>query len=295
MWEPFVQCEKGVLCLLWLRKIFKEKKELLGKELMKLILCSEKDTASLTILSHLLERGYEHVAERYYRRDNAAIALISDDLIFAETIEKNVERDLNERVESIIFASRHSSKKNIPALTAHTPGNFGRAAYGGRDGELCFSMPEANKRAVQLMHELAPEGYRVSMEATHHGPFTDRPSIFVEIGSSEKNWKDEEAGEVLAEVIESLLHLEPKKRAIGIGGTHYCPKFTKVALHTSVAVGHVLPKYVEITEETVKKAIEKNSGTDLVVMDWKGTPQRSKVREMVEDLGYEVVKAKELL
>ncbi|MEA1993270.1 MAG: D-aminoacyl-tRNA deacylase [Euryarchaeota archaeon] len=258
---------------------------------MKLILSSEKDKASLNILSHLLDRGYERIAEGYYRKGNAVIALISDDLIFAECIEK----DLKMEFDSIIFASRHSSKKGIPALTAHTPGNFGKAEYGGKDGELCFSMPEANKKAIQLMDKLAPDGYRVSMEATHHGPLTALPSIFVEIGSSEKNWKDEEAGEVLAEVIQSLLHLEPKKKAVGIGGTHYCPKFTKVALHTDVAVGHVLPKYAKITEETIKKAIERNSGTDIVVMDWKGTPQRSKVRDMVENLGYEVVKAKDLL
>jgi len=264
-------------------------------ELMKLILVSKKDDASLNIFSHLLGYGYKEISEDYYKRNNAVIAVISEDSIFADHIGKKIEKDLNIKFDSIIFASRHSSEKNIPALTAHTPGNFGKADYGGKDGELCFSIPEANKEAIQKMNELSTEDYTVSMEATHHGPLTDIPSIFVEIGSSEKNWRDEKAGEIVAEVIQSLLDLKPKKRAVGIGGGHYCPKFTEVALKTDIAVGHVLPKYVEITEENIKKALEKNSGVDLVVMDWKGTPRRSDVKKIVEDLGYEVVKAKDLL
>ncbi len=262
---------------------------------MKLIIVSRKDTASLNIFSNLLNYGYKEISEGYYKKNNAVIALINEDSIFANYIEKKVEKDINIKFDSIIFASRHSSEKKIPTLTAHTPGNFGKADYGGKDGELCFSMPEANKKAVQKMNELSPQDYAVSMEATHHGPITDLPSVFVEIGSSEENWKDEKAGEVVAEVIQSLLDLKPKKKAVGIGGGHYCPKFTELALKTEIAVGHVLPKYVEITEETIKKALEKNSGVDLVVMDWKGTPKRSIIKNTVEDLGYEVVKAKNLL
>ncbi|MCK4637493.1 MAG: D-tyrosyl-tRNA(Tyr) deacylase [Methanomicrobia archaeon] len=262
---------------------------------MKLIIVSRKDTASLNIFSNLLNYGYKEISEGYYKKNNAVIALINEDSIFANYIEKKIEKDINIKFDSIIFASRHSSEKKIPTLTAHTPGNFGKADYGGKDGELCFSMPEANKKAVQKMNELSPQDYAVSMEATHHGPITDLPSVFVEIGSSEENWKDEKAGEVVAEVIQSLLDLKPKKKAVGIGGGHYCPKFTELALKTEIAVGHVLPKYVEITEETIKKALEKNSGVDLVVMDWKGTPKRSIIKNTVEDLGYEVVKAKNLL
>jgi D-aminoacyl-tRNA deacylase len=262
---------------------------------MKLIIVSRKDTASLNIFSNLLNYGYKEISEGYYKKNNAVIALINEDSIFANYIEKKVEKDINIKFDSIIFASRHSSEKKIPTLTAHTPGNFGKADYGGKDGELCFSIPEANKKAVQKMNELSTQDYAVSMEATHHGPITDLPSVFVEIGSSEENWKDEKAGEVVAEVIQSLLDLKPKKKAVGIGGGHYCPKFTELALKTEIAVGHVLPKYVEITEETIKKALEKNSGVDLVVMDWKGTPKRSIIKNTVEDLGYEVVKAKNLL
>ncbi len=262
---------------------------------MKLIIVSRKDIASLTIFSHLLNYGYKEISEGYYKKNNAVIALINGDSIFANYIEKKVEKDINIKFDSIIFASRHSSEKKIPTLTAHTPGNFGKADYGGKDGELCFSIPEANKKAVQKMNELSPQDYAVSMEATHHGPITDLPSVFVEIGSSEENWRDKKAGEVVAEVIQSLLDLKPKKKAVGIGGGHYCPKFTELALKTEIAVGHVLPKYVEITEEAIKKALEKNSGVDLVVMDWKGTLKRSIIKNTVEDLGYEVVKAKNLL
>ncbi len=262
---------------------------------MKVIVVSKKDIASLNIFSHLLPYGYQEISEGYYRNNDAIIKIIDGESIYTDFIGGMVEKDLGIDADSIIFASRHSSEKGIPSLTAHTPGNFGTAEYGGRDGELCPSMPEANKKAIQIMEERSSGRYTVSMEATHHGPLTTVPSVFVEIGSAKENWRDERAGEILAEVVQSLLDLGSKKKAVGIGGTHYCPKFTKVALHTDIAVGHVIPKYITITETTVKKAIEKNSGTDLVVMDWKGTPKRSTVREMVEDLGYDVVKAKDLL
>jgi len=262
---------------------------------MKLIVVSRKDTASLNIFLKLLDYGYKEISESYYRKDDAIIYVIEEDSIYADYVEKKAERDLDLEFDSIIFASRHSSEKKIPTLTAHTPGNFGKAEYGGRDGELCFSIPEANKKAIQIMSELAPENYAVSMEATHHGPITSLPSVFVEIGSCEENWRDDKAGEIVAKAIQSILDLKPRKKAVGVGGGHYCPKFTEIALKTDMAIGHVLPKYAEISEENIKKAIERNSGTDLVIMDWKGTPKRSEIKKIVEDMGYEVVKAKDLL
>jgi D-aminoacyl-tRNA deacylase len=260
-----------------------------------LIVFSRKDSASLNILSHLLDYGYKEVSKNYYELGNTIIVIIDKDSLFADYIEREVEKELDVSIGSLIFASRHSSQKKIPTLTAHTPGNFGKAAHGGKDGELCFSHPEATKKALQVMNQLCPEGYSVAMEATHHGPITGVPSTFVEIGSTEENWQDERAGKVVAEAIQSLLSVHKKTKAVGIGGTHYCPKFTEVAFRTEIAVGHVLPKYAEITEEHIRKALERNSGVDLVIMDWKGTPKRSTVRTIVEDMGHEVVKAKELL
>src|SRR2546428_10273485 len=32
--------------------------------------------------------------------------------------------------------------------------------------------------------------YAVTFEATHHGPVLDAPSFFIEVGSTEKEWRD---------------------------------------------------------------------------------------------------------
>ena len=55
----------------------------------------------------------------------------------------------------------------------------------------------------------------MTLEATHHGPYTDKPTCFVEIGSTANEWPVKEYGEVWADVLINHLHLgeaicEPK-------------------------------------------------------------------------------------
>ena len=97
--------------------------------------------------------------------------------------------------QAYIFLSRHYAESGIPSLTVHTTGNFtdepvlgGRPQRGGR-GE---PRPPEELPSCAQQAEGRLEGYEITIEATHHGPTSlKKPVLFVELGSSEKNWGDE--------------------------------------------------------------------------------------------------------
>ena len=114
------------------------------------------------------------------------------------------------------------------------------------------------------------------MEATHHGPLIDTPCVFIEIGSTEIEWKDSRAGFIIAKTIHKAIQ-EFKENdyheiAFAIGGPHYCPNFNKIQLKSNVAISHVIPKYkLPLTDEMVKEAVKKTEEeVDFALIDWKG-------------------------
>src|SRR5207245_1906124 len=89
-----------------------------------------------------------------------------------------------------------TSKSGVPSLTAHTTGNFGGAELGGNPREIGRVNPDLLKNYLISLAKQgeAVSGYQVTAEATHHGPTSlNRPVLFVEIGSEEKNWNDRDA------------------------------------------------------------------------------------------------------
>ena len=99
-------------------------------------------------------------------------------------------------------------------------------------------------------------GYDVCFEATHHGPLLETPTMFLEIGSGEDQWELKEPAEAL---VNSLLELESAKgvNVVGVGGGHYTPRFTEVALSHQVCVGHMVANYgvPSLTPEILKDAM----------------------------------------
>lgn len=264
---------------------------------MIVILASKQDPAGMNIANHLVELfDFEKIQKDQYQFKDCILTFIEKDSVYAEFVEKEFE----DTIDFIVFASRHSSEAGVPSLTAHTPGNFGAADFGGTTGEICFSNPVAQKLALKELQAQKEElhlDFEVSMEATHHGPLTGIATMFIEIGSQKKQWINPKAGEAVAvSVMKAVSYNEydfPK--AVGIGGGHYCQKHTRVMIYREYAIGHVLAKYVPVTEENVKKAVEKNGGCDAFILDWKGTPQRSSVAVMLEQFGLPILKAKTLL
>jgi len=72
--------------------------------------------------------------------------------------------------------------------------------------------------------------YEVCYECTHHGPSLDVPTMFVELGSSPRQWKDSEAAEAVARGAMAAASTENSyPTVLGIGGPHYNMKFTRKA------------------------------------------------------------------
>ncbi|WIV66148.1 D-aminoacyl-tRNA deacylase [Natrialbaceae archaeon AArc-T1-2] len=213
--------------------------------------------------------------------------------------------------ELLVFASRHSGETG-PLLTGHFTGNFGPAEYGGEDGTLARTCPNALARLLEAFDEYAPAGYDVGMECTHHGP-TDVgvPSLFAELGSDQTQWDDPAGAEAVARAILDLRgvspHREPfadstaptcrddesipRRQVVGFGGGHYVPRFERIVRETSWAVGHVAAEWAleamgdpDESRDILEAAFER-SRTDLAVVEG-GRPV---LEDVLEELGYRVV------
>jgi D-aminoacyl-tRNA deacylase len=110
--------------------------------------------------------------------------------------------------------------------------------------------------------------------------------MFVELGSSERQWCDLAAAEVVAlAAMNSVIHFNPQDEAaatsIGIGGTHYNQKFTHMALDGEAVFGHMIPKYAipSLDSEMILQCIDRTLGkVELAILDWKGIKGEDKTK-----------------
>ncbi|UCG68547.1 MAG: D-aminoacyl-tRNA deacylase, partial [Thermoplasmata archaeon] len=168
---------------------------------------------------------------------------INDRHIFHDNVDLELDHEFEKRPECIIFASRHTSESGKRSLTVHPIGNFGKAEFGGLKETLVPSSPHLMTEALRILRKKAKNlDYSVSFEATHHGPFLSTPTFFVEIGSEERAWQDKEAGRAIAE---TLLEIRTPDYPVGlgVGGGHYVPRITDVALERKISFGHIIPTY----------------------------------------------------
>ncbi len=202
--------------------------------------------------------------------------------------------------DCLIILSTHKSKDPKPMLTAHFPGNWGKAGMGGEDRKLNIASGWMLKRMIMELDQANKKfnlNWPLFIEADHHGPLARVPMVFVEIGSSEKEWIDERAGEVVANAVYNAVSSGSETRnrklntAFGIGGGHYAREFTKIILeHDDMAVGHICPKYAidSLDGELFKQAIEKSvDPVDKVIMlkESSNAKQKEKVKKLSEEFG----------
>ncbi|MFY3741343.1 MAG: D-aminoacyl-tRNA deacylase [Candidatus Nitrosomirales archaeon] len=202
--------------------------------------------------------------------------------------------------EYYVFLSRHRSESGIPTLTCHTTGNFSDVnEMGGRPKELAYTYPSLQKHYMQTLwnQRAGIPDYQLVIEATHHGPTAlGKPALFVEIGSSEKQWVDKNAISVVCDAIIKTINGLKKysKIGIGLGGTHYPSKFNELLVDSDFAVASVASKhslpYVDrsMLDQMISKSIE---DVKYVFMDWKGLgKEKDRLNYIVKELGLEVVK-----
>jgi D-aminoacyl-tRNA deacylase len=213
-----------------------------------LIVASEKDPAGLNIASSLArEYGFDKSPEysdpRILQKGNILLARTRGETIELESVESFPN------TTSVIFASRHTSEKGDPCLTVHCPGNvLNEAPYGGQPRSLALVEPNRMRAALLSLSESREElglSYLVSLEATHHGPTElPLPCMFVEIGSSAKQWEDTAAAKAVARAIWTAATSPASGTpAVGFGGGHYSWKHTDAVVKGQFALGHILSKY----------------------------------------------------
>jgi len=268
---------------------------------MILIVASNKDTASLNIKQQILNHyPFNKTAQTFQQKPiytsdlngkNITLATLSEESVKAQNLPDNFPN-----ADLIVFISRHSSASGKPTLSVHTPGNLGNAELGGLPRKISVSpataMRDALKALLHYKEELSLD-YEVSYECTHHGPSLNVPAMFVELGSSETQWSDSKAAMAVANSAMSAIVNFSKSAnsvALGIGGTHYNQKFTRMALAGEAVFGHMIPKYAvsiidsEILSQCIEKTLEKVS---LAILDWKGirSQDKPKLLSALQDVG----------
>lgn len=131
------------------------------------------------------------------QKESLILATIDEEIIFPPDL------DAYFNPQAYIFLSTHRAESGIPSLTVHTTGNFtDEQVLGARPREVGMIDPDLQKNYLMALNSRKGllDGYEITIEATHHGPTSLRkPVLFVELGSGEKQWGDDHAGEVIAD------------------------------------------------------------------------------------------------
>ncbi|MCD6235439.1 MAG: hypothetical protein J7J94_00360, partial [Thaumarchaeota archaeon] len=264
---------------------------------MRVIVASKADPTSIEIAKRIIEiHGFQEIGPDLYRRREILLKLIEEKHIYRDGLCEELNPEL------AIVASAHKSEAGIRALLTHPVGNWGNeAAAGGRPRTLSPTSAAALYTSLHALQKQASElkldEWRVGLEVTHHGPATKTPLIFVEAGGPPDELPEEKALEAVAqacvEVAES--RLSAPDAAIGFGGGHYAPSFTRLALNGEYALGHMCPKYaMPVDREMIIQALEKTvEKPRIAVLDWKGlkSDMRRELINVLEDLSVEWIRA----
>jgi D-aminoacyl-tRNA deacylase len=256
------------------------------------IVYSKLNSAGINIVERLRELAFT---------PQFPIIELKKETIYSDDITEKKYPELR-NIDFIIFASTHRSEKGNPSLSLHAPGNFRNADLGGKPGKICKTSAYVLKYLFQELNKNYEEGkkylsqeYQVTLEVTHHGPLIDIPCCFIELGSTEKQWRDLDAAKIIAKTILSLQDysnnpIDNWKAVIGIGGPHYAPNFNKIQLNTNYAIGHIIPEYaLPLTEPMLKEAEVKTiEQIKEVLIDWKGSgnsESRQNIISLIEKHG----------
>ena len=183
-----------------------------------LIISSTRDPASTNIKKVLLKQTNweeidtfnKNIVYRHSNMKDIIIITINDRKIMHENLDKEVEEKLGIKPKQAFFISRHTSETGKPTLTTHPIGNYGEAQFGGKTKTLCKSSPRLMTHLLRLMKKNAKQTqleHQICLEVTHHGPYISIPSLFIEVGSTEEEWKKQKPAEIIAKSILELLNL----------------------------------------------------------------------------------------
>jgi len=265
------------------------------------LVCSRVDAASVNLRDRILELGDWEKTNRTFRghpvwsQSEAILLEIEGPSIVDEAFDGDL-RNLGLPLRDVWFLSKHRAASGQPSLTVHPIGNHGEAKFGGQPSTVSPSAPRdmgALLRRMRHQRDAAGLPHEVTYEATHHGPGMTYPTLFVEIGSDEKWYGDKAGAQAVALAIQEVLRGEGRCSGpvlVGVGGGHYVPRQTDIALGGLADFGHLIPAHA-ISEasgpELLRRAIEGTPGCTGVHVNRKGLkgPQRAAVESWCQQLG----------
>lgn len=274
----------------------------------RLLVCCPEDIPSVNMAAYLRRNGdWEDIGKdsagnAYIRRGDDVMVTIPGLHITSENLD-DAAKSFGIDVEEVVFMSRHKAASAIPTLTVHPIGNYKAADFGGRPETLVRSSPASMSQALRLISKYNDTDlFKVSFEVTHHGPYLEVPTYFIEIGSDMTHWPDKHAAEILGRVLEDVEPSDGHVKAIGVGGGHYAPRFTEMALGYKIDIGHMVPGYQleGMDDETVvkylKQASEATGGTKCVYLHKKAfkKPEQRRMESLIGSIGFEILSSKDL-
>jgi D-aminoacyl-tRNA deacylase len=227
-----------------------------------------------------------------YRGKYFDLLIIPTPAIYADWLEEKFSYD------GFVFLSKHAAESGVLALTCHSTGNFSEAKFGGNNRQVAIPHPHIQKSYLQKLWQNRNDfsEFQITIEATHHGP-TDlnKPSIFIEIGTTEKQWNDSILCNSIAKIVVEIMKSEQKSNPVAIcfGGTHYPDKFTQEVIHGKFALGTVIPKHALdfLDEELFSHILDRNNMAKTALLDWDGLGQnKQKVLDMLNNTNLEVIR-----
>ena len=270
---------------------------------MRFLVASEADEASLSQRDELLDLASWTTEEPFggrpaYRSRDLIVVTIPEEHLYRDHLDRDLASKFQEPAELVVYLSKHRSESGRPSLTVHPIGNPGAAEFGGQPQTLVPSAPRWMTSALRALRgSKGPLGYDVTFEATHHGPFLTSPTFYIEQGSTEREWRDREASRAIGR---ALLGLRPIDApiAVGIGGGHYVPRHTDLALRKRIAFGHLLATYALSAGSPglLDQAVRRTEGATLAYVHRKavGKPEVRAIEKGLESLGLRVVREADL-
>ena len=257
---------------------------------MQLLVAYQEDPAGHNMAKFISRNLKED--DNIYRGKNFDLVIIPTPAISADWLEEKYSYD------GFVFLSKHAAESGDLALTCHCTGNFSDAKFGGNKRQVAIPHPHLQKSYIQELWQKRSNfsEFQITIEATHHGPSAlNKPALFIEIGTTEKQWNDVNLCNSIAEIIVNVVNNEQKTFpvAIGIGGTHYPEKFTKELLEGKHALGTVIPRHAIdfLDEDLFSHVLKRNDMAKTVLLDWAGLGQnKNKVMDLLNNTDLEIIK-----
>lgn len=257
---------------------------------MQLLVAYESDPAGSNMASFIAGRLKKE--DGIYRGDKFDLVMIPTPAISADWLEEKYQYD------GYVFLSKHASESGTLALTCHSTGNFGDALFGGLARQVAVPHPHLQKSYMQRLWAKRDmfSKFDITIEATHHGPTAlSRPAIFIEIGTTEKEWNDKRLCQDVAEVVLEEMSASPKRHDVAIcfGGTHYPEKFNKELIHGNLALGTVIPRHGldNVDRELFGHILERNSEAKVALVDWSGLGKsKQRIVDLISQTDLEMVR-----